>query len=71
MSQTLEDASELLEMAADESDQETLDAVYSDLDELEQKIAVLEFRRMFSGEMDEANTFVDIQSGSGGTEAQD
>ncbi len=71
MSRTLEDASELLEMAADESDQETLDAVYGDLDALEQEIAVLEFRRMFSGEMDAANAFVDIQSGSGGTEAQD
>ena len=71
MAQTLADASELLEMAADESDQETLDAVYSDLDGLEQEIATLEFRRMFSGEMDEANAFVDIQSGSGGTEAQD
>jgi len=71
MAQTLADASELLEMAADESDQETLDSIYSDLDSLEQKIATLEFRRMFSGELDEANTFVDIQSGSGGTEAQD
>ena len=71
MAQTLEDASELLEMAADESDQETLDAIYSDLDGLEKDIASLEFRRMFSGEMDEANAFVDIQSGSGGTEAQD
>jgi len=71
MAQTLEDASELLEMAADESDQETLDSIYSDLDPLEQGIARLEFRRMFSGELDESNTFVDIQSGSGGTEAQD
>ena len=71
MSRTLEDASELLEMAADESDQETLDSIYADLDGLEQDIARLEFRRMFSGELDESNTFVDIQSGSGGTEAQD
>jgi peptide chain release factor 2 len=71
MSQTLADASELLEMAAEESDQDTLDSIYGDLDKLEEKIASLEFRRMFSGELDEANTFVDIQSGSGGTEAQD
>ena len=71
MSRTLEDASELLEMAADESDQETLDSIYTDLDGLEHDIARLEFRRMFSGELDESNTFVDIQSGSGGTEAQD
>ena len=71
MSRTLEDASELLEMAADESDQETLDSIYTDLDGLDQDIARLEFRRMFSGELDESNTFVDIQSGSGGTEAQD
>ncbi len=71
MSQALQDASELLEIAAEEGDRETLDAVDSDLQALDAEIAKLEFRRMFSGEMDEANAFLDIQAGSGGTEAQD
>jgi len=71
MTQALQDASELLEIAAEEGDRETLDAVDSDLQVLEADIAKLEFRRMFSGEMDEANAFLDIQAGSGGTEAQD
>ncbi len=65
------DARELLEVAAEEDDQETLDIIESDLDALETQIAGLEFRRMFSGEMDEASAFLDIQAGSGGTEAQD
>ncbi len=67
----LGEAGELLEMAAEEDDGDTVTEVDSDLDGLEKKLAVLEFRRMFSGEMDPANAFVDIQSGSGGTEAQD
>jgi len=71
MSRSLQDASELLEFAAEEGDQETLDAVEEDIHALEADIAKLEFRRMFSGEMDEASAFLDIQSGSGGTEAQD
>jgi peptide chain release factor 2 len=71
MSQSLLDASELLEFAAGENDQETLDAVEVDVRRLEAEIAKLEFRRMFSGEMDPNSAFVDIQSGSGGTEAQD
>jgi peptide chain release factor 2 len=71
MSQALLDASELLEFAAEENDQETLDAVEEDIHSLEADIAKLEFRRMFSGEMDENSAFLDIQSGSGGTEAQD
>ena len=65
------DARELLEVAAEEGDQETLDIIESDLDALETEIAGLEFRRMFSGEMDEASAFLDVQAGSGGTEAQD
>jgi peptide chain release factor 2 len=71
MSQSLLDASELLEFAAEENDQATLDAVEEDVRRLEAEIAKLEFRRMFSGEMDPNSAFVDIQSGSGGTEAQD
>jgi peptide chain release factor 2 len=71
MTQALLDSGELLEIAAEEGDQETLDAVDEDLQGLDAEIARLEFRRMFSGDMDDSNAFLDIQSGSGGTEAQD
>ncbi len=62
---------ELLDLARDEDDAETVASIAEDLDLLEQDLVELEFKRMFSGEMDEHNAFVDIQSGSGGTEAQD
>jgi peptide chain release factor 2 len=71
LSQALLDADELLEMAAAENDQETLDVIEADLEALDVDISRLEFHRMFSGEMDESNAFLDIQAGSGGTEAQD
>lgn len=65
------EADDLLRMAAEEDDEATVQAVLADLEGLEKQLADLEFRRMFSGEMDPNNAFVDIQSGSGGTEAQD
>jgi len=71
MEQALADAGDLIEIARDEDDQDTADAVTSDLGKLESEIAALEFRRMFSGEMDQSNAFLDVQAGSGGTEAQD
>jgi peptide chain release factor 2 len=58
-------------MAKEENDPDTVAEVDRDLDTLEKQLAELEFRRMFSGEMDSHNAFLDIQSGSGGTEAQD
>lgn len=67
----LSDASELAEIAAAERDAEALEDIDGDLDGVEATLAELEFRRMFSHEMDPANAFVEIQSGSGGTEAQD
>jgi peptide chain release factor 2 len=67
----LEDASDLLDMAVQEGDADTVDAVARDLEAYESRISELEFRRMFSGETDANNAFVDIQAGSGGTEAQD
>ncbi|MGB2064250.1 peptide chain release factor 2 [Marinomonas gallaica] len=67
----VEDASVLLDMAVEEDDQDSVDAVQLELEELETQLAALEFRRMFSGEMDPNSAFLDIQSGSGGTEAQD
>ena len=67
----LGDAGDLLDMAVDEGDADTVDAVASDLGTYESRVGDLEFRRMFSGEMDPNNAFLDIQAGSGGTEAQD
>jgi peptide chain release factor 2 len=67
----LGDAGELAEMAAEEGDQATVQSIESDVSQAEQQIENLEFRRMFSGEMDAANAYLDIQAGSGGTEAQD
>lgn len=67
----LGDAIDLLEMAREEDDQETVDSVVKDLAGYEDRVAGLEFRRMFAGDNDQANAFLDIQSGSGGTEAQD
>ena len=67
----LNDAGELLSLAIEEDDNSTIGEVAGDLEGLEQRIAGLEFRRMFSGELDDSNAFVDIQSGAGGTEAQD
>jgi peptide chain release factor 2 len=71
MFQALRDADELLEVAAEEGDEESIGAIEEDVGRLEADIARLEFQRMFSGEMDPENAFLDIQSGSGGTEAQD
>ena len=67
----LDDAEQLLTLAIDEDDSDTVDEVVADLKDLEQQLAGLEFRRMFSGEMDGNNAYLDIQSGAGGTEAQD
>jgi peptide chain release factor 2 len=65
------DAEELLELAVEEDDEATVDTVATDLERFEKLVAELEFRRMFAGEMDPNNAFLDIQAGSGGTEAQD
>ena len=65
------DIAELLEMVVVDDDEEALEDVILELDTLEKEVAGLEFRRMFSGDMDANNAFIDIQSGSGGTEAQD
>ncbi len=71
MDQSLIDSAELLELAVEENDEETLQSVVADLDAQEQLLARLEFERMFSGQMDANNAYLDIQAGSGGTEAQD
>ncbi len=71
LSTGLNDAGELLDLAAEEEDADTVDEVVADLAQFETRLAALEFRRMFAGEMDGNNAYVDIQSGAGGTEAQD
>ncbi|MDG4867665.1 peptide chain release factor 2 [Guyparkeria sp. 1SP6A2] len=67
----LTDARDLLEMAGEEDDEETIASIEADVAKFEKQIEDLEFRRMFSGEMDESNAYMDIQAGAGGTEAQD
>ncbi|WP_102523032.1 peptide chain release factor 2 [Vibrio tapetis] len=67
----VEDVEGLLELAVEEQDQETFDEVEPELAELEGKLEKLEFRRMFSGDHDASDCYIDLQSGSGGTEAQD
>jgi peptide chain release factor 2 len=67
----LRDASDLLEMAREENDDDTLVSIEQDAQDLRQLIEGLEFRRMFSNPMDPNNCFIDIQAGAGGTEAQD
>ncbi|BFM21445.1 peptide chain release factor 2 [Gilvimarinus japonicus] len=65
------DGEELLSMAKEEDDEDSLNEVIEEIEALDQQLQKLEFRRMFSGEMDENSAYLDIQSGSGGTEAQD
>lgn len=68
---TLNDTEELLLMAIEEKEESSYSSLYSDLQQIINQVDVMEFQRMFSGEMDFNNAYVDIQAGSGGTEAQD
>ncbi|EJL6375799.1 peptide chain release factor 2 [Vibrio cholerae] len=67
----VDDVEGLLELAIEAEDQETFDEIGPELDELEAKLEQLEFRRMFSGDHDCSDCYLDLQAGSGGTEAQD
>ncbi len=67
----LADASELFDLAVDEADSASAEMVQADIDKMAKDVAQLEFQRMFAGELDPNSAFMDIQSGSGGTEAQD
>ncbi len=71
LDQGLEDVEGLLELAIEAEDEATFHEAVAELEELEQQLAKLEFRRMFSGQHDAADCYVDLQAGSGGTEAQD
>lgn len=67
----LNDTKDLFEMAREENDEETLNAVSADIDGIEKHVAAMEFRRMFNNPLDPNPCFIEIQSGAGGTEAQD
>ncbi len=67
----LDDTKDLLEMAVEEGDESAVSSIEEDLAGFEKQVGDLEFRRMFAGETDHCNAFLDIQAGSGGTEAQD
>lgn len=69
--QGIKDAEELLELALEEGEEETLTSIASDVENYAKTVYDLEFRRMFANPMDPNNAFLDIQAGSGGTEAQD
>lgn len=71
LTQSLVDAGELLELGEAEADEEVVKGVETDVADIATRVEKLEFQRMFSGEMDAMNAFVDIQAGAGGTEAQD
>ena len=69
--QNLTDTKDLFDMAREENDDDTLNAVSADIDGLEKEIAAMEFRRMFNNPQDPNPCFIEIQAGAGGTEAQD
>lgn len=71
LDQGCDDVDGLVELAIEAEDEETFEEATSELEELEGKLDKLEFRRMFSGELDANDAYIDLQSGSGGTEAQD
>lgn len=71
IAKALQEASEMLNFIEEAKDQELFDELVTEVASIETQIAGLEFKRMFSGEMDPNNAYLDIQSGSGGTEAQD
>jgi len=71
LDESLADTTDLLDLAVEENDELTVEELRNDLLTQEKQVEKLEFRRMFSGNMDSKNAYLDIQSGSGGTEAQD
>ncbi|RAL19598.1 MULTISPECIES: peptide chain release factor 2 [Glaesserella] len=71
LDQGIEDVEGLIELAVEAEDEETFNEAQQEANQLEEKLALLEFRRMFSGPHDAADCYVDLQAGSGGTEAQD
>ena len=71
LAQSIVDLTELFDIARSEDDDAAIHDLMAEVASIEEQVALLEFRRMFSGKMDQCNAFLDVQSGSGGTEAQD
>ena len=71
LSTGLADTADIIKLAADEQDSALLEEATADLENTASQVSRLEFQRMFSGEMDQNNAYLDVQAGSGGTEAQD
>jgi peptide chain release factor 2 len=71
LKRSLNDAAELLDLAAEEGDTAAAGEIETDVNQLAREVEALEFQRMFPGKMDSHNAFLDIQAGAGGTEAQD
>ena len=71
LTQGIADAGELFELSLAEEDFDSLEVIGEDVDRIEHEVAQLEFKRMFNQPMDSANCYLEIQSGAGGTEAQD
>ena len=69
--ESIQDLSDLADMALDDQDDQSLEDVFAEILSMESQLSQIEFQRMFSGEMDQNNAYLEIQSGSGGTEAQD
>ena len=69
--ESVQDLCDLADMALDDQDDQSLEDVFAEILSLESQLSQIEFQRMFSGEMDQNNAYLEIQSGSGGTEAQD
>jgi len=69
--QQITDGAELFEIALEEKDSDTLTALMTDMENAEQEVGAMEFRRMFHNPQDPNSCFLEIQSGAGGTEAQD
>ncbi len=71
LTEGISDCRDLFDMAREESDEQAIHDVATEVQSIQKEVEVLEFRRMFSGELDQNDAFLDIQAGSGGTEAQD
>ena len=71
LEQSIQDVSELFQISVDEDDQDSINAIFEEIKTNSKQLSLMEFQRMFSHPMDPNNAFLDIQSGSGGTEAQD
>ena len=71
VSDKLSDAQVLLDVSIEENDDSSFDEISDEITEISKMVEGLEFSRMFTNKMDPSSAYIEIQSGSGGTEAQD